>query len=252
MKRKITIVANWKMNLNYDEEIKLATEIKDSLLSLSTAEIILCPSYLSIPKIKEIFANTAVRIGSQDVCYQDNGPYTGGISTEMLKPFCDNIIIGHSERRQFFKETDDEVNKKVLKVLESGITPIICVGEDVEAWRKGDIESVLDQVRKATKGIPLEKITNILMAYEPVWAIGSGNPATAEYANKICMQIRQVLESVYSRETAQKIRILYGGSVNIENSEKFIEQSEIDGLLVGGLSLKAKEFIEIVKKINKS
>ena len=240
------------MNLNYDEEIKLASEIKNSLLSLSTAEIILCPSYLSIPKIKEIFNNTAVKIGAQNVSAKKEGAFTGEISIKMLKPFCDNVIIGHSERRQSFNETDDDVNKKVLIILDNGITPIICVGEDIEAWKKGDIESVLDQVGKAVKGIAPEKITEIIIAYEPVWAIGSGNPATAEYANKICMQIRQILESLYSRDIAMKIRILYGGSVNTENASKFVMQSEIDGLLVGGVSLKAKEFIEIVKNINKS
>jgi len=250
-KRKITVVANWKMNLNYDEEVKLASEIKESLLSLSTVEIVLCPSFLSIPKIKEIFSKTAVKIGAQDVFYENCGAFTGGISVKMLEPFCDYVIIGHSERRRYFKETDEEVNKKVKAALQSKIMPIICVGEDLEAWRRGDIDTVIDQVRKAVKGIDQDQITKILIAYEPVWAIGSGNPATAEYANKICLQIRQLLESFYSRDLAMKIRILYGGSVNIENASEFIAQSEIDGLLVGGLSLKAKEFILLVKNINK-
>ena len=250
-KRKKTLVANWKMNLTEKGAIKLAQDIKDSLLSLSTSEIILCPPYLYISEIKKIFANTVVQIGGQDVFWKEEGAYTGEISPKMLADFCKYVICGHSERRQYFGETDEDVNKKAKAVLKSGLVPVICVGEDEKAWKQGNIDTVLDQVRKASVGISREDISKVIIAYEPIWAIGTGNAATADYANKICMQIRQLLDSLYSREEAGKIRILYGGSVTKDNAVEFVAQSEIDGLLIGGASLKAKEFIEIVRKTNK-
>ncbi len=250
-KRKKTLVANWKMNLTEKEAIKLAQDIKGSLLSLSTSEIILCPPYLYIPEISQIFANTVVQIGAQNAFWKEEGTYTGEISIKMLTDFCKYVICGHSERRQYFGETDEDVNKKAKAVLNKDLVPIICVGEDEKAWKQGNIDTVLDQVRKAVAGISREDILNVIIAYEPIWAIGSGNAATADYANKICMQIRQLLDSLYSREQAEKIRILYGGSVTESNGVEFVEQSEIDGLLIGGVSLKAKEFIKIVKKVSK-
>lgn len=252
MKRKITVVANWKMNLSQKEAIKLAIQIKNSLLSLSTSEIVLCPSYLYIPEIHKIFVNTVVQIGAQNTYWKGEGAFTGEISVKMLADFCKYIICGHSERRQDFGEKDEDVNKKAKAILKEGLIPIICVGEDLKAWRKGDIDTVLDQVRKAVAGIGRKQISNVVIAYEPVWAIGSGSPATAEYANRICMQIRQLLDSLYSREQALTVRILYGGSVTKDNATDFVEQSEIDGLLIGGTSLKGKEFIEIVRRVSKA
>ncbi len=239
------------MNPSHKEAIKLAQDIKNSLLSLSTSEIVLCPPYLYIPEVYEVFVNTAVQIGAQNVFWKKEGAYTGEISVKMLADFCKYVICGHSERRQYFGETDEDVNKKTKAVLNKGLVPIICVGEDEKAWKQGNIDTALDQVRKAVTGISREDISNVIIAYEPIWAIGTGNAATADYANKICMQIRQLLDSLYSREQAEKIRILYGGSVIENNAVEFMEQSEIDGLLIGGVSLKAKEFIEIVKKVSK-
>jgi len=251
MKRKKIAVANWKMNLNQPEALKLALAIKDSLLSLSLTEIVICPPALYLSEISKIFSSTAIKIGSQNVYWEKEGAYTGEISAAMLVGIVDYVICGHSERREYFAETNDQVNKKAKAVLAEGLAPIICVGEDIDAWRKGKIDVVLDQVKESVGKMDPEKVEKAVIAYEPVWAIGSGNLATADYANKICLQIRQLLGGIYSRDIAAKMRILYGGSVKGDNAAEFVEQSEIDGLLVGGASLKAEAFIDIVKRINK-
>ena len=251
MKRKTTVVANWKMNLNHDEAIKLANHIKDSLVSLSTAEIVICPSYLYLLEIEKIFKDTVVKIGAQNAYWETKGAFTGEVSVSQLKGIVDFIICGHSERRELFGDTNEQVNEKVKSILEAGVLPIICVGESVEAWRKGEIDTVLEQVESSMSGISPEEAEKVIFAYEPVWAIGTANPASAGYANKICMQIRLMLDSLYSRDTAKKIRILYGGSVTNDNANKFVAESEIDGLLIGGASLKAEEFIEICKNVSR-
>lgn len=249
--RKSIVAANWKMNTQLKEALALAIKIKNSLLSLKLVDIVLCPPFVYLSEIKKIFESTVINLGAQDVWWKDKGAYTGEISPVQLADFCRYVIIGHSERRQFFAETDDLVNKKTKVSLKAGLIPIICVGETLEAWRKGDVDLVLDQVKKALAGVNPKLASKIIIAYEPVWAIGTANPASASYANQICLRIRQMIDSLYGREVALKIRILYGGSVNKSNAAGFVEESEIDGLLIGGASLIADEFISIVRDISK-
>lgn len=251
MNRDKFVVANWKMNLSHKEAVRLAIEIKNSLLSLSLVKIILAPPYLFIPEVKDILEKTAISMGAQNVYWEEKGTFTGEISSSMLEDFCDFVIVGHSERRANFNETNEEVNKKVTAVLKNGMKVIICVGESPEAWKKGDISSVIDEVEKAIEGVDRDMIEKVIVAYEPIWAIGSGKPAASTYANKICLQIRQVFSSKYGRDIASKIPILYGGSVDSFNATGYVDMSEIDGLLIGSASLNGQEFINIVKKVSK-
>lgn len=251
MKRDILVVGNWKMNLSQKEAVKLAVEIKNSLLSLKLVEIALAPPFLFILEIKKILEKTAIQMAAQDVFWEEKGAFTGEISPLMLADLVKYVIIGHSERRQYFGETDETVNKKVKAVLKAGLNSVVCVGETLEAWRNGDTSGVTEQVDKAINGVSREMAEKVIIAYEPIWAIGTSKPAANTYANKICLQIRQVFSSLYGRELALKTKILYGGSVDFSNAAGYVEMSEIDGLLAGGASIKAKEFIEIVRKVSK-
>jgi len=245
------IVANWKMNpVSFKEAKNLFFGIK-KLKDEKKTEIVVCPPFVFIKELKDFKVD--LKIGSQNCFWEDKGAFTGEISFSMLKEIgVEYIIIGHSERRKHFKETDEFINKKVRAILKSGLKPILCVGE-TEKERKAGItrEVVKNQLLKCLENIEdwKLKIKNLSIAYEPVWAIGTGNPCLSKDAKDIFLFIQKFLKEKYTNKMAGKIRIIYGGSVNGGNAKGYIKESGMDGLLVGGASLDKKEFIKIVKNI---
>ena len=212
-------------------------------------EVGLIVPYLQLETVKRLTEGTGIRVGAQNMHYEDYGAFTGEISAPMLKELgIDCCIIGHSERRQYFGETDESVNKKLKKALRYGITPILCIGETLEQREAGLAKDVVEkQIKADFAWIPAEHAVNAVIAYEPIWAIGTGKTATAEQANEMCGEIRKVLAECYDESVASAIRIQYGGSVKPSNAEEILNQPEIDGALVGGASLKPEEFSQIVK-----
>ena len=246
MRRKV-IAGNWKMNMLPNEAIKmieeLAPEVKDT-----QSEVILCVPFTDLFYALLTAQGTNIKIGAQNMHWEENGAYTGEISAQMLKSIgVEYVIIGHSERRQYFNETDETVNKKVKSAFEAGLKPIVCVGETLEERENGKaIELVTAQVRKALEGLVEEQVKNTIIAYEPIWAIGTGKTATSEDANNMIKEIRQEIANIYGQIVADGVIIQYGGSVKSSNSKELFETSDIDGALVGGASLKAEEFAKIV------
>lgn len=241
--KKLLIVANWKMNCNIFEAKKLASEIVDGLkrINYKNLEIVLCPPFTALSTLYSLVKLPNLILGAQNCHFLPCGAYTGEISPKMLKDFCQYIILGHSERRRYFAEDDSLINRKIKGALEYNLKPIICVGE----WKKGEkSEGILNQVKKAISGLKEKEIKNLVFAYEPVWAIGTGDEAEPSYANKIIKEIK--------KSVSEDIPVLYGGSVDSSNISGFVKQPLIDGALVGGASLKAKEFLKIVKKVAKS
>lgn len=240
------IAGNWKMNTTIKEGLELVEEIKRAKLN-EDVEVVLCVPFTSLLEIKKSLKGTNIKLGAQNMHWEDSGAYTGEISPLMLKDIgVDYCIIGHSERRQYFNETDITVNRKIKAALKHSIKPIVCVGETLEQ-RENNMEKevVKTQVLAALEGIEKDDLENIVIAYEPVWAIGTGKTASADDANKMIGFIRDVIGQKYGDEK-EKIRIQYGGSVKPNNIKELMEKEEIDGALVGGASLKAAEFTEII------
>ncbi|HEX76750.1 MAG TPA: triose-phosphate isomerase [Dehalococcoidia bacterium] len=245
--RRPLIAGNWKMNTNVAEATNLAQVMLAELDEISGVEKVLCPPFVSLASIKGLIKGMSIELGAQNMYFEDKGAYTGEISPLMLIGLCDLVILGHSERRQYFAETDEIINKKVKKALEFGLKPILCVGEsleDNEAGRTGEI--ITQQIRAALTGV--NSTSQLVIAYEPIWAIGTGRAATGKQANATIGLIRNTVASLWDIETAQAIRILYGGSVTGSNIAEFIAEPEIDGALVGGASLKADDFLRIVSQ----
>ncbi|MGN1384497.1 MAG: triose-phosphate isomerase [Clostridia bacterium] len=248
--RKKVIAGNWKMNMLPNETINfiegLSQEIKDV-----KNEIILCVPYTDLFYALLTAQNTNIKIGAQNMHWKEKGAYTGEISGQMLKSIgVEYVIIGHSERRQYFAETDETVNLKVKSALENNLKPIICVGETLEQREHGETEKIIEgQIKLALKDLTKEQIRAIIIAYEPVWAIGTGKTATPEEANNVIKYIRKQIKELYNEEIAENIIIQYGGSVKASNAEELFNMSDIDGALVGGASLNFKEFSEIVNKV---
>jgi len=246
--RKPLIAGNWKMNTTLEEAKSLVRAILNELEGIEGVEKVLCPPFISLAAVKELLKGTSVELGAQNMYFEDKGAYTGEISPIMLADLCDFVILGHSERRQYFFETDEIVNKKVNKAFEIGLKPIVCVGESPKENETGNTEHVItNQVRAGLAGInPTGKL---VIAYEPIWAIGTGKAATGKQANATISLIRKIVAGLWNRETAESVRILYGGSVTGSNIAEFIAEPDIDGALVGGASLKANEFVSIMKQI---
>ncbi|MDR2648265.1 MAG: triose-phosphate isomerase [Clostridiales bacterium] len=244
--RKKIIAGNWKMNLTPREARDFINSIKDKINS-DKSDVVFCVPYLDLAVALNLIQGTNISVGAQNMYYTDKGAFTGEISASMLSEMSVRyVIIGHSERRQFFGETDISVNKKVRKALEYNITPIICVGESLDQRRQGiTIELVRQQVKIALLDIPAEQAKNIVIAYEPIWAIGTGETATCDQAEEVCAAIRLVLAEIYGQEAADAVRIQYGGSVNAANAAEIFAMPNIDGGLVGGASIKA-EFEKVV------
>lgn len=246
--RKPFIAGNWKMHKTYDEAYNFAVEIRDPLDALEGIDIAFCVPFISISCVAEAVKGTQIAVGAQNMHYEVQGAFTGEISPLMLKQFCQYVILGHSERRQFFGESDEGVNKKVKAALAHGLTPILCVGETLEQNEEGETHHIVSgQVAVDLAGLSAEQVAKCVIAYEPIWAIGTGKSATKEQANQIIgTSVRGVIEQLYGRETAEAIRIQYGGSVNPKNIAEYMQMEHIDGALVGGASLKP-DFVELVK-----
>lgn len=245
--RKPIIAGNWKMNNTIEQTMHLIKEILELELS-EDVEAVLCVPFTSIQTAKGLTRETGIKIGAQNLHWEKKGAYTGEISSEMLKELgTEYVIIGHSERRQYFCETDETVNLKLKAALEEVIMPIVCVGETLEQREDGiHLTLVKDQIIKAFKDIKSKDAEKAVVAYEPIWAIGTGKTATSEQANEMCGLIRKTLEEIYDKEVASAIRIQYGGSVKPENIKELMSMRDIDGALVGGASLKANDFGRLV------
>jgi triosephosphate isomerase len=247
---RVPIVAgNWKMYKTIEESLELIRAIREKLRNIRGVEMVICPPFPSLSEVSELLRRTPIGVGGQNMHWEDEGAYTGEVSPLMLKGLCGYVILGHSERRQFFGETDEGVNRKVKAALKHDIVPIICVGENLEQNEAGQTESVVsEQVRKALDGLEAEQVGGLVVAYEPIWAIGTGKPSTGAGANMVIgLTIRGTIAQLFGEEIAQKVRIQYGGSVKPSNISEFMVQPEIDGALVGGASLKAQDFVEIVR-----
>lgn len=245
--RKPIIAGNWKMNTRLDEAMALVKAMLPELDRLDTVERVLCPPFISLAATKEIIKGTSVKLGAQNMYFKDKGAYTGEISPPMLARLCEYVILGHSERRQLFGETDDMVNSKLRAAYEFGLKPILCVGESLADNEANKTEAVINsQVKAALTGIAATE--QLVIAYEPIWAIGTGKAATGKQANATISLIRSTVTQLWGRTTSQAIRILYGGSVTGSNIPEFISEPEIDGALVGGASLKADDFLSIVRQ----
>ena len=246
MRRKV-IAGNWKMNMLPNETIDFIQELTP-LVKDTKNEVILCVPYIDLFYALLHVQDTNIKIGAQNMHWEEKGAYTGEVSGKMLKSIgVEYVIIGHSERRQYFAETDETVNKKIKSALANGLKPIVCVGETLEQREAGQTEQIVtSQIEKAFKDIPASSLEQIIIAYEPIWAIGTGKTATKEDANTTIMQIRKKLAEIYGQNEADGVIIQYGGSVKSSNAKELFEMSDIDGGLVGGASLKADEFSKIV------
>lgn len=241
------IAGNWKMNKTAVEAITLVYELKAALAGMEGVEVAVCPPFTALAAVKPALAGSSIKLGAQNVHAEPKGAYTGEVSIPMLKDFVDIIIIGHSERRQYFGETDQSVNKKVLAVLAAGLEPILCIGETLQQNEAGETKNVLArQVSAALSDVPAAEISRVTIAYEPIWAIGTGRAATADDAQDRCAYIRGQLRSKYG-DLADQVRIQYGGSVTPANAGELIAKPDIDGALVGGASLKSADFTAIAK-----
>ncbi|MCI8486566.1 MAG: triose-phosphate isomerase [Clostridia bacterium] len=246
MRRKV-IAGNWKMNMLPDETIKFIDEIAP-LVKDTKNEVILCVPYTDLFYALLTVQNTNIKIGAQNMHWEENGAYTGEVSGKMLKVIgVEYVIIGHSERRQYYAETDETVNKKIKSAFANELKPIVCVGETLEQREEGKTEEIIkQQTRLALEGLSNEQVKNVIIAYEPIWAIGTGKTATSEDANSSIKSIRKEIESIYGKEVSEQVIIQYGGSVKSEIAKELFETSDIDGGLVGGASLKVEEFSKIV------
>ncbi|ADJ26006.1 triosephosphate isomerase [Dehalogenimonas lykanthroporepellens BL-DC-9] len=245
--RPTVIAGNWKMHTTVDEAVELVGEMSSALAEFENVEVIICPPFIALCKVKELLGQAnRIQLGAQNMYQEAKGAFTGEISPVMLQDFCKYVIIGHSERREIFQETDDMIKLKVRAALKFGLKPILCVGENLAQREGGKVQEVIEgQITKALDGV---NSPDIYVAYEPVWAIGTGRAATGDIANETAMLIRNIVGKLYGNAVSQALPVLYGGSVNPENISDFISRSDIDGALVGGASIKAGQFVEIVRK----
>ncbi len=244
---RIPIIAgNWKMNTTVDEAKTLVNEIKRELDGIPNLEKVICPPYISLIPVYDLIRGTSIKLGGQNMYFEEKGAYTGEISPLMLTGICEYVIIGHSERRQYFHEAGELISKKVAAAIKHNIRPILCVGENLKDYEAGKTRDVVsEQIESSLTGV--ENANSLTIAYEPIWAIGTGKAATGKQANETIGLIRSIISKKYGSRIAEDMRILYGGSVTAGNIAEFISQPNIDGGLVGGASLEAKEFIGIIK-----
>ena len=255
---KSIVIANWKMNLALSDALVLSGQISKYAESFKNIDVVLAPSSIYMYPIKEHLKNkpTNFHLAGQDIFYEQHGAFTGEISTKMIRPFCSYSIVGHSERRKYFGETDEIINRKIKSLILNKMKAIVCVGEkeryhledhfDYEVKRMSSPGGILESVEKVLAGLKSEDLDNVIIAYEPIWAIGTGNCASGAYASSVCYIIKSFLTKKYS-QNADKIKIVYGGSVDGKAAEEYIVQPNIDGFLVGTASLSAKEFKEICR-----
>lgn len=246
MRRKV-VAGNWKMNKTPAETKEFLTQMKDKI-STDGAEVLFCVPAISLTTAVEAVSGTDIEIGAENMYFEEKGAYTGEISAAMLKDAgVTHVIIGHSERRQIFGESNEMINKKICKAISSELVPVICCGETLEQREAGEtLEFVDSQIKSAYAGVTKEEALRTIVAYEPIWAIGTGKVATSEQAQEVCKAVRDCLAGIYDKDTADNIRILYGGSVNAANAAELFAMPDIDGGLVGGASLKP-EFLDIIE-----
>jgi len=247
--RKPLIAGNWKMNKTVAEARHLASELVPGLQAITAVDKVLCPPFTALLAVSALLEGTEIGLGAQDMFWEVSGAYTGEISPAMLSELCKYVILGHSERRTYFGETDSTVNRKVKAALSYNLTPIMCVGETLEEYEAKQTDRIVyRQVKSGLDGVDIADGKAIVIAYEPVWAIGTGRAATPEGANFVVSRvIRPALVELFGERITQDVRVLYGGSVKGDNSAEFFTQPDIDGALVGGASLKASDFIQIVQ-----
>lgn len=258
MERAAIIACNWKMNLGPKEASKFVLEILPSLGQITAKDphimSVLCPPAISLAAIKEVLDSIPtrrVKLGAQNMYFEEKGAFTGEIAPGMVKEFCNFVILGHSERRTIFGETDELVNKKVLAAFKHALVPIVCVGENSEQHGNGETQSIIkDQICQGLANLTTEQAARVVIAYEPVWAIGSGKASDTHTAGNVIHYIRHLYHEIYGQKAADAVHILYGGSVNAENIADFIAHPDIDGALVGGASIK-HDFIELLRNASK-
>jgi triosephosphate isomerase (TIM) len=243
------VAGNWKMNKTAAEGTALVRAMMADLMAIPEVQTVFCPPFLAVPDVARLIQGSTLAIGAQDLYWEKSGAYTGEVSPAMVAEFCQYVIIGHSERREYFGEKDQGVNKKVKAALAQGLTPIVCVGETLALRDEGRTEIwVRDQVVAALQDVSAEETAGLVIAYEPIWAIGTGRAATPEDAEQVCGEVvRATIADLYDQATAEAIRIQYGGSVNADNAKEIMIQPNIDGGLVGGASLQAESFTAIVR-----
>ncbi len=245
--RKPIIAGNWKMHKTISEAVDFVEKIK-TYVSETDVETVICAPFTQLKDIKEAVKGTNIKVGAQNMHYEEKGAFTGEVSAAMLKELMlDYVIIGHSERRQYFNETDETVNKKVKQALAYGITPIVCVGESLEEREAGKTKEIVKkQIEKGLQGLTKEQASSLVIAYEPIWAIGTGKTASCQDANEVIAYIREVVKEMYSEDVSEEVRIQYGGSVKPSNVEEIMNETDIDGALVGGASLEPADFVALV------
>jgi triosephosphate isomerase len=249
MRPKI-VAGNWKMNKDLGESIELVNAIKARMsFPLHAIQVVLCPPFTSLSAVFPLLEGTSLKLGAQNVSHEDEGAFTGEISTRMLRSAgCSYVIVGHSERRRYFDETNELINKKAKKALADGLIPIICVGETLEEREKNITDQVVSvQVKGVLRDFPASDVTKSIIAYEPVWAIGTGRNATPEQADEVHSLIRKLIGQVYGWGVAEKVTIQYGGSVKPDNAAALLHMPNIDGALVGGASLDAESFVSVIR-----
>jgi triosephosphate isomerase (TIM) len=247
--RKLIIAGNWKMNKTVTEALALVDDLKNGLANIKEVDIVVCPPFTALCEVAKALRDSNIRLGAQDMSEHNPGAYTGEIAAEMLKEFAVRyVILGHSERRQYHKESDELISKKARAAHAASLEPIICVGETLAEREAGQMEAVLEtQMRGSLTGLNKEQMTETIIAYEPVWAIGTGRTATTAQAQEAHAFIRGLLVKLFDEATARRVRIQYGGSVKPSNARELMSQPDVDGALVGGASLEARSFAEIVK-----
>ena len=245
--RKPIIAGNWKMHKTVAEAVAFIQAVKNEV-SNTDVEALVCAPFTLLPSLVEAAKGTSVKIGAQNMHFEDKGAFTGEVSADMLLDIgVTHVIIGHSERRQYFAETDETVNKKTIKALAKGLTPIVCCGETLEQREAGETKALCKvQIGKAFAGISAADAPKVVIAYEPIWAIGTGKTASSQDANDVIAYIREVLEGLYGDDVSEEVRIQYGGSVKPSNVEEIMNESDIDGALVGGASLEPADFVQLV------
>ena len=246
--RKKVIAGNWKMNMGLHQSQKLVSEIINGLGKDTKAEVIVCPPFTSLNEVSSLLKGTQIKLGAQNMYYEESGAFTGEVSADMLKSVgCEFVILGHSERRVIFNEPDELINKKIKAALAKSLKPIFCIGELLEQREKGETMQVVSrQVENGLEGVSAEQMKNVIIAYEPVWAIGTGKTATPLQAQEVHSFIRELVANNFPISVAENLIIQYGGSVKPENSGELLSQKDIDGALVGGACLKADSFLRII------
>ena len=250
--RKTVIAGNWKMNMTATETKKFAEELKRVMPRAKWCDTVICVPACNIPTAAKVFKELRISVGAENLYYEEKGAYTGEISAAMLRDLgVKYVIIGHSERRQYFGETDTAVNRKVHAALDAGLSPIICVGESESQREMGVTQDwIALQVKTALYGVPAERLRRCVIAYEPIWAIGTGKTATAQQAGEVCTAIRATIRGLYGARVARSVTIQYGGSMNPKNAQELLAQPDVDGGLIGGASLKPEQFVEIIHAAN--